>query len=807
MNVFRNGYDYLLNVFGDPSLGFYYVDYKDAIRDTYGDITGGKVYLTKQCPIRGKQVTDQLELKTVTDNSTGAMGFLELDNPCVFKCSATDLLKGGVIDALGNYAYADDTSTTIVEGILNHKYVMWHNELYQVVGVQKGIVYKGDLTALYIITTKDVDMEGLCGRGELVIVDNTPVTPPTPVEPDTYNVLVDGVLLGAYEVGAVVTLTVPVKDGYTFSGWESEDVVVTDNTFTMPDHEVNVASTWTAVPVAKHTVTVDGVVQGEYEVGATVTVTTTEREGYNFTGWDSEPAVTFYDFRALTTTFTMIDSDVVITPYYEKIKVYWTVAVDNTGDGTSGNRQVEQGQSITLDSGAKNGADFNGWTLVSGTGTFSDTSSATTTFTPQSDCEVKCNWLSQYHYVYVYDTDGTELDKDYTKKGTTVYKSAPSKTGYTFTHWVAEGVTLTASQQTDTYLTFTMPQNEVILRPQYEASVYTVTFKVDDSVYHTEQVVYGGKVTRPADPAKDLYDFDGWFNGSNLYDFDRAVEGDMTLTAHFTRQTATVTWDSVGGSAITPTVVNVGEALKTKLSTLPEPTKDGSSFDGWFSGDTKIDLNYVVTSDVTFTAHWIEASEVNDIDTSRGYSAVATFVGVTMNSSMTVTHLNSKGYGDKWSGYETACHFYQSKLGIAPEKYTTDPDTVGFPENVDGITPATGAFRKPCLVFYSKHAPGYEKAFPRPWYGTSLSDVVLCCLTGYNNQDAESYFMQGSSYIPPVLTHVTDIGQGWYRYEFALPKNLSYSQKLCRTEIRKEISTYPTTKITDSDIDYSYPLD
>ena len=102
MNVFRNSYDYLLNVFGDNSLGFYYVDYKDAIRNTSGEITGGKTYLIKQCPMRGKVVTDQLELKTVTDSSTGAMGFLELDNPCVFKCSATDLLKGGVIDSLGN---------------------------------------------------------------------------------------------------------------------------------------------------------------------------------------------------------------------------------------------------------------------------------------------------------------------------------------------------------------------------------------------------------------------------------------------------------------------------------------------------------------------------------------------------------------------------------------------------------------------------------------------------------------------------------------------------------------------------------
>ena len=81
---------------------------------------------------------------------------------------------------------------------------------------------------------------------------------------------------------------------------------------------------------------------------------------------------------------------------------------------------------------------------------------------------------------------------------------------------------------------------------------------------------------------------------------------------------------------------------------------------------------------------------------------------------------------------------------------------------------------------------------------------MLCCLTGYNNQNADVYFMQGSSYVPPVLTHVTDIGQGWYRYEFALPTDTSTSQKLIRTEIKKVITSYPTYKVTDTDIDFTF---
>ena len=55
------------------------------------------------------------------------------------------------------------------------------------------------------------------------------------------------------------------------------------------------------------------------------------------------------------------------------------------------------------------------------------------------------------------------------------------------------------------------------------------------------------KFYKPAQPTKDGYTFDGWYNGENPYSFDSVVKGDMTLTAHWTKKTyKTLTLD-IGG--------------------------------------------------------------------------------------------------------------------------------------------------------------------------------------------------------------------------------------------------------------------
>jgi uncharacterized repeat protein (TIGR02543 family) len=67
-------------------------------------------------------------------------------------------------------------------------------------------------------------------------------------------------------------------------------------------------------------------------------------------------------------------------------------------------------------------------------------------------------------------------------------------------------------------------------------SAYTVTFNsAGGSAVASQIVADGDRATRPADPTREGYMFQGWFteNGGR-YDFDMPVTGDVLLVAKWT---------------------------------------------------------------------------------------------------------------------------------------------------------------------------------------------------------------------------------------------------------------------------------
>ncbi len=63
---------------------------------------------------------------------------------------------------------------------------------------------------------------------------------------------------------------------------------------------------------------------------------------------------------------------------------------------------------------------------------------------------------------------------------------------------------------------------------------YVISFDNDGNITKTYVNDDGtAKLEKPADPTKDGYIFDGWYNGETEWNFDDPVTGDMTLTAKF----------------------------------------------------------------------------------------------------------------------------------------------------------------------------------------------------------------------------------------------------------------------------------
>ena len=158
---------------------------------------------------------------------------------------------------------------------------------------------------------------------------------------------------------------------------------------------------------------------------------------------------------------------------------------------------------------------------------------------------------------------------------------------------------------------------------------HTVSFDADGGtpVPASQSVLDGKKVTKPTDPVKAGYIFDGWFVGDEEWSFESdVVTADIAVkaswaecTEHLYNETTetcekcgaampryTVTFDADGGSSVSEQSVLDGK----KVTKPTDPTKPGYIFDGWFIGDEEWSFDSdVVTTDITVKAAWVECTE------------------------------------------------------------------------------------------------------------------------------------------------------------------------------------------------------
>lgn len=140
---------------------------------------------------------------------------------------------------------------------------------------------------------------------------------------------------------------------------------------------------------------------------------------------------------------------------------------------------------------------------------------------------------------------------------------------------------------------------------------YSVTFETYGGTYiRPYSLSAGAKIKRPADPEKDLYTFGGWYTDETFgteFDFKQKMpKNDVTVYANWRGERSTrVTFDSMGGTPVTPSVGTVG----SPLAAPQEPTYTGYQFGGWYS-DPECTKFFAFTAfpdrDVTLYARWVD---------------------------------------------------------------------------------------------------------------------------------------------------------------------------------------------------------
>ena len=164
---------------------------------------------------------------------------------------------------------------------------------------------------------------------------------------------------------------------------------------------------------------------------------------------------------------------------------------------------------------------------------------------------------------------------------------------------------------------------------------HTVSFDADGGAPApaSQSVLDGKNVTKPTDPAKLGYIFDGWFVGDEEWSFESdVVTADITLKAAWVEclehsydygvsacqkcgypiPEFTVTFDTCGADQA-PDAQRV--FLGKKVVKPQDPEKTGYVFCGWYSGGEKWNFeDNVVTAEITLKATWEACPEHTDED-------------------------------------------------------------------------------------------------------------------------------------------------------------------------------------------------
>ncbi len=192
----------------------------------------------------------------------------------------------------------------------------------------------------------------------------------------------------------------------------------------------------------------------------------------------------------------------------------------------------------------------------------------------------EAEWIEAYvngtltQYTVTFDLNGGTAPEGFEESvkanyGATMVLTVPTRTGYTFMGWYtgttpADGIFTTTSAVT----------RDMELVAIWQINTLKVTFlDYYGDVVEIQEVEYGAAATAPAVPAQ--------IGGIPFYGWNKtfaSVKEDMTVSALYSREIYTVTYNTNGGNEIPAEGVYFGE-IPTKPS---DPEKTGFTFAGWF---------------------------------------------------------------------------------------------------------------------------------------------------------------------------------------------------------------------------------
>ncbi len=417
--------------------------------------------------------------------------------------------------------------------------------------------------------------------------------------------------------GTYGALPTPEREGHGFEGWytAAEDGEKVLGSTIVPADITEGTTLYARWTVGSFTISYkdsDGTLLDSktYPYGAEIAGYTPTKTGYKFAGWTP----------ALPETMGAENLTVTATWSVERYTVTWDAGDGTWGEGAETTSTFEFGAPITAPVGqpTREGYTFHGWGEVPEK-------------MPAEDLSVTAQWKAN-EYTITFNTDGgsavAAITQDYNTAVTA--PENPTKTGYTFAGWVdEEGHGVTVPEK--------MPLNGATLKAVWSINSYTVTWDANGGTWGedaeiTSTVPFNETIAEPAEqPTRTGYTFAGWSQVPATMPAE-----DLRVTAQWTAKTYSVTLKHNYEGA--PAEDSLSVTFGSTFAGLPTPTREGHTFDGWFTGaedgeevkdGSHVPERIAAGEGMTLYAHWtINAYTVtwdaNDGTWAEGYSNTAT---------------------------------------------------------------------------------------------------------------------------------------------------------------------------------------
>ena len=314
----------------------------------------------------------------------------------------------------------------------------------------------------------------------------------------------------------------------------------------------------------------------------TIILADASKDGYTFEGWYSDAAFTNQVTEIATGSTGPKE-------FFAKFSEIYIITYTLDGGTNAANNPADytvETATITLADATKDGYTFEGWYSDAAFTTDNEVTEIATGSTGPKEFFAKFSETYNITYNLNGGTNGSN-PISYTVKTATITLADASKDGYTFEGWYSDAAFTADNEVTEIA---TGSTGDVILYAKFDAITYDISYTLDggtnDANNPADYTVETATITL-ANASKTGRTFKGWYSDAAFTTDNEVTEiatgstGDVILYAKFDAITYDISYTLDGGTNAANNPADY--TVETATITLEDASKDGSTFEGWYS--------------------------------------------------------------------------------------------------------------------------------------------------------------------------------------------------------------------------------